>query len=46
MIKLSAFARNPIVAAFFARGERDTGTTYAVRATPKPVLTGGEAVEA
>lgn len=46
MIKLSSLARNPAVAAFLARGERDTGTTFAVPATPKPVLTGGEAVTA
>ncbi|MFK0273641.1 hypothetical protein ACIQUG_08195 [Ensifer sp. NPDC090286] len=46
MIKLSSLAQNPVVAAFLARGERDTGNTYAVPTTPKPVLTGGEAVPA
>jgi hypothetical protein len=44
--KLSSIARNPVVAAFLARGEWDTGATFAVPATPKPVLTGGEAVPA
>ncbi|MDX0543930.1 hypothetical protein GOC59_31105 [Sinorhizobium medicae] len=46
MAKLSSIARKPVVAAFFDRGVRDTGATFAVPATPKPVLTGGEAVPA
>lgn len=46
MTKLSEIARNPVVAAFLARGERDTGSTFAVPATPNPVLIGGEAVPA
>ncbi|WP_192937461.1 hypothetical protein [Sinorhizobium meliloti] len=45
-MKLSSMARNPAVAAFLARGERDAGNAFAVPATPKPVLTGGEAVPA
>ncbi|MDW9363593.1 hypothetical protein GOA99_19880 [Sinorhizobium meliloti] len=46
MIELSEIARNPAVAAFLARGERGAGATFAVPTTPKPVLTGGEAVPA
>ncbi len=42
-IPLSALARDPIVAAFFRRGERDLGDAFAVPAPREPVLTGGEA---
>lgn len=45
-IPLSAIPRDPAVAAFLARGERDSGNAYAVPAQPKPVLAGGEAVSA
>ncbi|MCO6407344.1 hypothetical protein [Hoeflea alexandrii] len=42
-IPLSKIARDPIVAAFLARGERDNGMEYAVPAAPKPVLPNGAA---
>lgn len=42
-IPLSQIARDPVVAAFLARGERDTGNAYAVPKRPEPVLSGGEA---
>lgn len=42
-ILLSSLARDPIVAAFFRRGERDAGNTFAVPAPREPVLSGGEA---
>ncbi|GGB00652.1 hypothetical protein GCM10011491_31060 [Brucella endophytica] len=43
IILLSSIPRNPDVAAFLARGERDTGAAFAVPATPQPVITGGAA---
>lgn len=45
-ISLSEISRDPAVAAFLARGERDSGNAYAVPVQPKPALTGGEAVPA
>jgi hypothetical protein len=39
--RLSQFTADPVLAAFFERGERDSGATFAVPASPKPVLTGG-----
>lgn len=42
-IPLSSLARDPIVAAFLRRGERDAGDTFAVPAPRQPVLSGGEA---
>lgn len=44
-IPLSSLARDPVVAAFLARGERDNGAAYAVPTPRKPVLS-GEAVAA
>ncbi len=40
-IKLSQIARNPAVAAFFARGERDNGAAFAVPAPTTPNKPGG-----
>ena len=40
-IRLSEIARDPIVVAFFQRGERDSGETFAVPTPKTPVLTGG-----
>jgi hypothetical protein len=42
-IGLSTIARDPIVAAFLARGERDQGTQPAIPAPRRPVLTDGAA---
>lgn len=42
-IPLSSLARDPIVAAFLRRGERDLGNAFAVPAPREPILTGGEA---
>lgn len=42
-IPLSSVARDPIVAAFLRRGERDVGNAFAVPAPREPVLSGGEA---
>lgn len=42
-IPLSSLSRDPIVAAFFRRGERDLGDAFAVPAPREPVLTGGQA---
>jgi len=42
---LSQIARSPILQAFFARGERDTGETFAVPTTPTKPLNGQEARE-
>jgi hypothetical protein len=42
-IPLSQIARDPIVAAFLARGERDNRAAFAVPAKPRPVLQGGAA---
>jgi hypothetical protein len=42
-IILSQIARNPVIAAFFARGERDNGSATAVQAPKGPVLVGGRA---
>ena len=42
-IPLSSLARDPIVAAFLRRGERDAGGAFAVPAPREPVLSGGEA---
>lgn len=42
-IPLSEIARDPVVAAFLARGERDNGAAYAVPAPKAPVLTDGAA---
>lgn len=42
-IPLSKIARDPVVAAFLARGERGTGDAFAVSCAPKPVLGGGVA---
>lgn len=39
--RLSQIARDPVLAAFFERGARDSGDAFAVPASPKPVLTGG-----
>lgn len=44
-ILLSKIARDPEVAAFLSRGERDAGSSHAVTVR-KPVKTGGEAVKA
>lgn len=41
-IKLSQIAKNPAVAAFFARGERD-GSAAVVTTPKQPVLIGGAA---
>lgn len=41
-IPLSSLARDPLVAAFFRRGERDAGTAFALTAPRQPVLSGGE----
>lgn len=43
-IPLSSIARDPVVAAFLERGERDNGAAFSVPA-PRPVLNGGELVE-
>ncbi|PYE89578.1 hypothetical protein [Phyllobacterium leguminum] len=43
LIPLSYIPRNPDVAAFLARRERDTGAAFAVPATPRPVIQGGAA---
>ncbi|HEY8358670.1 MAG TPA: hypothetical protein VIL30_14525 [Ramlibacter sp.] len=43
-IPLSAIPRDPAVAAFLARGERDNGNQFAVPVYPKPSLIGGEVV--
>ena len=40
-VRLSAITTDPALAAFFERGERDSGAAFAVPASPKPVLTGG-----
>ncbi|WP_192178045.1 hypothetical protein [Mesorhizobium amorphae] len=40
---LSKIARDPIVAAFLGRGERDQGTQPAIPAPRRPVLTDGAA---
>lgn len=37
-IRLYDMARDPVVAAFFRRGEGDTGELYAVPVAPKPKL--------
>jgi len=42
-ISLSSLARDPLVAAFLRRGERDNGNAFAVPAPRKPVLSGGDA---
>lgn len=42
-IKLSQIAKNPAVAAFFERGERDNGAAFIVRIPKQPVLSGGSA---
>ena len=39
--RLSQITADPALAAFFERGERDSGAAFAVSASPKPVLTGG-----
>jgi hypothetical protein len=39
--RLSQITADPALAAFFQRGERDSGATFAVPASPKPVLSGG-----
>lgn len=44
-IQLSSIACDPEVAAFLERGERDSGSAYAVPASPEPVLIGGDAVD-
>ncbi|WEJ31982.1 hypothetical protein [Devosia sp. SD17-2] len=44
-LHLSQIARNPAVSAFLARGERDSGASFAVPASPKPVLAGGAAAK-
>lgn len=42
-LQLSQIARDPAIAAFFARGERDSGAAFAVPTAPKPVIIGGAA---
>lgn len=42
-ILLSTIARDPVVAAFLARGERDTGTEPAIGRRPRPRKSGGAA---
>lgn len=42
-IPLSSLVRDPIVAAFFRRGERDSGGAFVVPAPREPVLSGGAA---
>lgn len=37
---ISEIVRNPILAAFFKRGEEGS-PDYAIPATPKPILSGG-----
>lgn len=44
-VSLSEIARDPIVAAFLARGERDTGAAFAVPAPKSPVLNDGAAAK-
>lgn len=44
-IRLAEMARNPVVAAFFCRGERDSGETFAVPAPKAPVLTDGMLIQ-
>ncbi len=44
-INLSKIARDPIVAAFLARGERDLGKEPAVPAPRKPLLVDGAAAK-
>ena len=38
---LSSLFRDPVLAAAFARAERDSGAAFAVPAPKPPVLTGG-----
>jgi hypothetical protein len=40
-LRLSQITADPALAAFFERGERDSGAAFAIPASPKPVLTGG-----
>ncbi|MER9168531.1 hypothetical protein NKI12_14320 [Mesorhizobium australicum] len=42
-LSLSEVAREPILATFLARGERDTGTQPVIPAPRRPVLTDGAA---
>ena len=44
-IALSTIARDPVVAAFLARGERDTGPEPVLAKAPLPRLAGGPAVQ-
>lgn len=43
-IPLSSLFRDPVLAAAFARAERDSGAAFAVPAPRSPVLVGGAAV--
>lgn len=40
-LRLSQLTADADLAAFFERGERDSGAAFAVPADPKPVLPGG-----
>ncbi|MDT3686493.1 MAG: hypothetical protein RO009_15775 [Pseudorhodoplanes sp.] len=40
-LRLSEIARSPVLRAFFARGERDSGDMFAVPATPRRPLESG-----
>ncbi|MEO9298993.1 hypothetical protein [Devosia alba] len=44
-VRLSQITTDAALAAFFERGERDSGAAFAVPASPKPVLIGGAAVK-
>lgn len=39
---LSSLVRDPVLAAFFRRGEEDTGGAFAVPTPKPPVLRGGD----
>ena len=43
-VRLSQITTDAALAAFFERGEHDSGAAFAVPASPKPVLAGGAAV--
>lgn len=45
IIRLSQITKCAELAAFFQRGERDSGAAFAVPATPKPDLAGGAAAK-
>jgi hypothetical protein len=44
-VRLSDVTTDPVLAAFFQRGESDTGAAFAVPTSPKPALVGGAAAK-